>query len=351
MYSIAFDSHKRYTLAVVERSDGSTVNEQRIEHEHGNIEEYLRRWEAGTAVAIETVGNWYWIVDEIERAGMRPRLVHALKAKLMIGSVNKTDRLDARGLNRLQRAGTLPEVWIPSATVRDLRELQRTRMVLVRERTRLKNRISATLAKYGMKPEGYTDVFTRKGRLWLEERRADLPRQTCFATERLLAQLDGTVEQIEQIEQRLKDVLCSSRELELLRTLPGVGFILASVILSELGQIDRFATASRFASYSGTTPRVHASGGKTRIGQLRSDVNRYLKWAFVEAANVVCMNQRRLGHTHVYRVYTRLHQKRGHQKAIGAVARHLAEAAYWVLSKGVPYQEFRQNVSVSSREG
>src|SRR5207245_1927359 len=64
-------------------------------------------------VAVETIGNWYWIVDEIEAAGCVPKLVHARKAKLMMGEINKTDKLDARGLNRLQQAGTLPTVWIP----------------------------------------------------------------------------------------------------------------------------------------------------------------------------------------------------------------------------------------------
>ena len=96
-------------------------------------------------MAVETVGNWYWIVDEIEQAGMFPRLVHAHKAKLMLGMLNKTDKLDAQGLNRLQRAGTLPRVWIPP--LRDARELPRTRMVLAKQRAQLKNRIHATLAK------------------------------------------------------------------------------------------------------------------------------------------------------------------------------------------------------------
>ena len=84
-------------------------------------------------MAVETVGNWYRIVSEIEQAGCRLRLVHAGKAKLMLGEVNKTDKLDARGLNKLQRTGTLPEVWIPPGELRDKRELLRTRMVLVRE--------------------------------------------------------------------------------------------------------------------------------------------------------------------------------------------------------------------------
>jgi hypothetical protein len=63
-------------------------------------------------VAVETIGNWYWILDEVEAARCVPKLVHARKAKLIMGEINKTDRLDVRGLNRLQQAGTLPTVWI-----------------------------------------------------------------------------------------------------------------------------------------------------------------------------------------------------------------------------------------------
>ena len=120
---IAFDSHKRYTW--VDREDHSTKKNSchRLEHAPGAVREYLNGCEPGTAVAVEATGNWYWIVDEIEQAGLQPRLVHPRKAKLMMGLTNKTDKLDAQGLNRLQRNGTLPTVWIPPGPLRDLREL------------------------------------------------------------------------------------------------------------------------------------------------------------------------------------------------------------------------------------
>jgi len=104
MEFIAFDSHKRYTLARVEQQNGQLLKEQRINHYRGNISGFLAKYEQGSSVAVETIGNWYWIVDEIERAEMLPKLVHARKAKLMLGSINKTDKLDARGLNLLQRS-------------------------------------------------------------------------------------------------------------------------------------------------------------------------------------------------------------------------------------------------------
>lgn len=97
-------------------------------------------------------------------------------------------------------------------------------------------------------------------------------------------------------------------------------------------------------------PRVHSSGGKTRYGQLRGDVNRYLKWAYVEAANTVCLQRRFFPHRHVSQLYDRIARRKGHQKAIGAVARHLAEATYWMLKRKQSYQEPKGIVPVSSTE-
>lgn len=339
MQHIAFDSHKHYTLASVEPAAGGPAREVRIDHQRGALRDFLHSCERGSPVAVETIGSWYWIVDEIEAAGMVPRLVHARKAKLMMGMLNKTDKLDARGLNRLQRNGTLPTVWIPPGSLRDQRDLPRTRMVLVRQRTQLKNRVHATLAKYAVTVPEVTDLFGVRGQALLRDRLPQLPEHTRYATERLLEQITALTEHLEPLEARIRQAFGTTREIELLMTLPGVGFTLAVVIALEVGTVERFATAERLASYAGTTPRIHASGGKTRYGQLRPDVNRYLKWAFVEAATSVCLHRRRWPARHVSQLYERVRARKGHPKAIGAVARHLAEATYWMLTKQEAYRD------------
>jgi transposase len=340
MEIIAFDSHKRYTLASVEKKDGRLVREQRVRHSRGEIVGFLSRCESGSPVAVETIGNWYWIVDEIEQAGMQPRLVHARKAKLMLGSINKTDKLDVRGLNKLQRTGTLPTVWIPPGDVRDKRELPRTRMVFGEQRTRLKNRIHSVLDKYGLQaPDGISDIFGSKGRKYLQGCMEQLPAQTRYTTECLIKQLDTVEGQIKAIEKRMKEVFGHTQEIGVLMTMPGVGFILAVVISQEVGDVDRFGGPDRLASYCGMTPRVSASGDKVRYGRLRPDTNHYLKWAFSEAGNSVAVNRKCYPQRHVSRLYTRIRGRRGHAKAVGAVGRHLAEATYWMLKKKEPYLE------------
>jgi transposase len=248
MEYIAFDAHKRYTQVSVETADGERRYEGRIAHVRGALQQFLAVRERGSPVAVETVGNWYWIVDEIEAAGQVPQLVHARKAKLMLGMVNKTDKLDARGLNRLQRTGTLPTVWIPPGALRDQRDLPRTRMVLTRERTRLKNRIHATLAKYGLRLDGVSDLFGHRGREWLVGIALPLlPPHSRFATERLLEQLDSVTGQVQAFEERLRAVFAPTPELQLLRTLPGIGWVLAVVIWFEIGDIARFPRAAHLA--------------------------------------------------------------------------------------------------------
>ncbi|MCK5584634.1 transposase, partial [Candidatus Bipolaricaulota bacterium] len=226
MQCIAFDSHKHYTWALVETEKGKLVREQRIDHARGALAEFLEEFEPGSPVAVETIGNWYWITDEIEAAGMVPKLVNARKAKLMSGSINKTDRLDAKGINRLQRSGTLPTVWIPPRELRDARELPRTRMVLVRQRTQLKNRIHANLAKYGLKTSGVTDLFGVRGRKILDDLLNEFPTQTRYATEILIGNLDHLQGEVKAIEERMSELFGDLKSLELIQTLPGVALIL-----------------------------------------------------------------------------------------------------------------------------
>ena len=339
MEYIALDVHKKYTWARVESEKGDRLLECRLAHDRGTIRNFVGRWTPGVAVAVETVGNWYWVVDEIEAGRGKPQLVNARLAKLMMGSVNKSDKLDAKGMNRLQRTGTLPTVWIPPSAVRDAREFPRTRMVLNDQRTQLKNRIHATLAKYGLVVQGATDAFGKRGREILAALLKELPVHTEQALRVVLDQLDAVQENLKAIEQQMQGVFAPCPETTWLKTLPGVGEILSVVIWTEIGTIERFARAEQLASYSGLVARENSSGGKTRFGPVRRDVNVYLKWAFVEAANGAVLHRERCGYQHISRLYERIRARRGHGKAIVAVGRHLSEASFWMLKKGEPYRE------------
>jgi transposase len=207
--------------------------------------------------------------------------------------------------------------------------------------------LGATLAKYALHDVEVSDLFGVRGRARLRQRGERLPPHTAYATRQLLKQVESLDRQVTGLEHRIKSVFKPTLAIQRLMTLPGVGLTLAVVIALEIGDVTRFPTAEKLASYAGCTCRVHATGGTLRDGRLRPDVNRSLKWAFIEAANAIGLMRRRHPHRHVSRLYERIARRTGHPKAIGAVARHLAEATYWLLSKQEPYRE-PQAAAVSS---
>jgi len=188
----------------------------------------------------------------------------------------------------------------------------------------------------GLRLEGATDLFGRRGRQWLQAVLPLLPPHSRYATECLLEQLEVVTAQILAFEQRLRTVLAPTPELQFLRTLPGVGWVLAVVLGLEIGDIARFPSAAHLAASAGTTPRVHASGGRIRYGQLRGDVNRSRTWAFIEAASTIGLHRRIRPHRHVSHRSARIQQRKGHPQAVGAVARHLAEASSWLRTTREP---------------
>jgi len=348
---IGCDAHKKYSVFVAVNERGESAEALRVGHEREQYRQFLQRLPAGSQVALEASGHYYWIVDEMEAAGHHPRLVHPLEAKKRMGKTGKkTDKVDAKGLGILLRNGTLPEVWIPPAQLRDQRELLRLRMFLVRQRTRLKNRIQGALARYNIEIE-VKDVFGVEGRRCLGVRLEELPEHTRRSVDVELATMDFVEIQVEEVEKHLEAIMQVTPEADLLKTMPYVGRILSMVMALEIGRVERFPSAAHLASYAGLVPRVHSSGGHTRLGQICGDVNQYLKWAFIEAGNLVVIHQRHLAGQHVVRLYQRVKRKRNHQKAVVAVARHLAEAAYWILKKQEVYRNPHPKPKVGQSAG
>jgi len=348
---IGCDAHKKFSVFVAVNEKGHVGEAIRVAHDREAYREFLARLPPRSVIAVEASGHYSWLVDEMERLGHFPKLCNPLEAKRRMGLTKKTDKLDARGLAILLRNGTVPEVWIPPSELRDQRELLRLRIFLVHLRTRVKNRIHGTLARHNVQIPG-ADLFGVEARLRLGARLPELPVHSREAVEQELATLDFLEMQIESAEERLEKIMKVSVEADLLKTLPCVGKILSMVLMLEIGKIERFPTAAHLASYAGLVPRVHSSGGRTHMGQVCGNVNRNLKWAFVETGNLVVINQRRLAGTHVVRLYQRIKRAKNHQKAVVAVARHLAEAAWWVLTKQEVYREpLKARQALSSTHG
>jgi transposase len=208
-------------------------------------------------------------------------------------------------------------------------------------RTKIKNRIHATLAKYALSLDTDSDIFTPKWRPQLLALLQQLPAETHRCVQQELELLDLVQAHIGRLEARILERVRLTPNIQLIQSIPGPADILSIVIDRELGSIDRFSCPKHFAGYAGTVPKLKSSAGKTHYGKMIKQCNNYLKWAFIEAANVVVLQHHHPAwrHKYVVTLYERTRQKKGHSVAVGAVARYLAEATYWVLKKGEPYRE------------
>lgn len=226
---IGCDAHKKFSLFIAMNERGEYGRASRVSHDRERFRAFLAELPAGSHIALETSGSYYWMVDEFERAGHQAHLAHALTAKRRMEGRHKTDERDTRGLAMLLRNGTLPEVWIPPKELRDQREMFRLRMCLVEARSQVKNRIHGALMRYnvGVRAE---DIYGVSGRQELADQVTELPPWTRQSVWKQLETVDYLQMQIEDCEQLLETLLESNVERDLLRTLPGVGKILAKHI-------------------------------------------------------------------------------------------------------------------------
>jgi transposase len=348
---IGCDAHRRYSVFVSVDENGRASPATRVEHEGTALQEYLARLPAGADVAVEATGSWYWLVDAIEEAGKKPHLAQAFAARRMLGGGHKTDEIDARALAILLRNGTLPEIWVPEARLRDIRSLMRSRLSLRQHQTDFKNRVIAAVNRYGLREaHEEQDLFRGKGRVRLSVHIGRLPDHTREATTREWQIIDELEEHIDELDVRIRERVGRVGWNRLLKSIPGVGDILGATIFLEIGQVRRFPSPQQLASYAGLVPVVHASGGKTYYGPTRQNSNHYLRWAFVEAANVIATRQKQKAwaQRHVMRLYLKLRASKGHNKAAVAVARHLAESAWWILTIAQSYREPQSTVALMS---
>ena len=281
-------------------------------------------------VVVESTYNWYWLVDGLKAQGYRVHLANPSAIKQYEGLKHTDDRWDAFWLAQMLRLNILPEGYIYPAESRPLRDLLRRRLFLVHHRTSLilsfqslvtrdlGSRISVNAVKKLSCAEA-ADLFSQEH------------HQSAAAYLIYLIKCFTTV--IVQIE---REVLAQARlrpEYEYLLTIPGIGKILGLTIMMEVGEIGRFAKVGHYSSYCRCVGTKRLSNGKSKGRGNRKNGNKYLAWAYIEAAHYAgryCAQAR-----------TFLQRKRSKTNkivAIKALSHKLARASYWVMKRQEPFQ-------------
>jgi transposase len=192
----------------------------------------------------------------------------------------KNDERDAADLADLLRMGRLPEAWIAPAEVRELRELTRYRHKLVHLRTSCKDQVHAVLANLGI-PVTCTDIFGTAGSAWLDQ--LGLPQPYAGKVTSLRHLTGELATEITMLSAVIADLLAHHRGYQVIQQLPGIGPVLAAVIIAEIGDVTRFKNPGQLCSWAGLTPRHRESDTKITRGHVTKQGSRLLRWALIEA--------------------------------------------------------------------
>ncbi len=338
MRFIGLDVHRDFCeVAIAEAGEVRLAG--RVVTEPGALRLFAQSLGGDDQVALEATGNALGIARIIAPQVGRVVLANPKAVKGITRAGAKTDKIDARTLAKLLAGGFLPAIWLPDEQTRILRRRISARAQLVRQRTRAKNQVHATLIRNLKGKPPVSDLFGVRGRRWLAAQ--DLPadeHETIAACLRQIEFLDG---EVAMVERTLAEQVLASPEMRRLLTLPGVNFVTAAALITAVGEIGRLPTARHLASYLGLDPRVSQSGAEpARHGRISKQGPGETRHVLVEAAWHATRTPGPLRAFH-----QRIAVRRGGNIATVAVARKLAVIAWHMLSRGEDYAFARPSLT------
>jgi transposase len=324
-------------MVAVLDEDGRRVAEVRVGHGgRQGFDRLFGRLDGPVKVVYESGFNWSWLYEILETIPnvVSITLANPYRVRLIAEAQIKTDKIDARKLAMLLRLDVVPACHVPLREVRDRKQALRQRAFWVGQRTRVRNRIHKVVDRqHDLAMPQVSDLFGKKGRAALAK--AQLPESDAFLLEQDLRMLDALGEQVRESERRIRADGHEDPARAYLQSIPGIGLILANVIATETDGIERFSSATRYVCYAGLAPQTRSSGGRTYTGRMVTQCNKWLKWAFVEAAWVA------VGCSAYFGGLYRAHRARGKKAntAITIVARRMCRIVWQLLREDRHYEE------------
>jgi transposase len=324
------DLHSNNCMVVVSDSSDRVLCKQRVPNDLSLVLALLEPYRAELAgVAVESTYNWYWLVDGLQAAGYRMHLVNTSAIKQYEGLKHTGDDTDAAHLAHLLRLDILPTGYICPQPARALRDLARKRLQLTRSRTAHVLAVESNVARHtGARINGETVKRLTDEELHKMGQGSDVE----LAMSANVAVIQTLNREIARLEARLRKAVTPRDEFKVLTTTPGIGEILATTIVLETGTVERFAGVGNFSSYARCVDSKRVSNGKKKGEGNVKNGNRYLAWAFIEAAHFAsryCPEAKRF--------YERKKARTNTTVATKALAHKLARACYHMLKENKPF--------------
>lgn len=278
------DLHSNNSYVVLLNSEDKVIYQKRLSNDLDYILKELSPYrEEIEGIVVESTYNWYWLVDGLKESGYRVHLANTAAIQPYNGLKYTDDKTDAIWLSRLLRLGLLEEGYIYPKEQRGLRELLRRRMLLVRQQSLNLLGVQSTVTRYEN-----IQISSDKIKRSLEDKQilnSIKDENVKCATEAQLSVLRCVMEQVNKLETLILSEIKENKLFHLLRTIPGIGPILAMTILIETGDINRFDDAGNYSSYCRCVESKRISNAKKKGENNRKNGNHYLGWSYIEAAN------------------------------------------------------------------
>ena len=337
LFYVGIDYHKRYSVVHVIDDAGQSVCQTRVHlNDRRLFQAIFLRLDGPCRVVFEACMNWCKLYDLLEPIPNieQMTLAHPYKTRIIAEAQVKTDQIDARMLAVLLRADLIYKAHISSREARRQKDILRQRTFWVRMRTRLRNRVHRLLgAQVDLAVPEFSDLFGTKGMAYL--RQLQLPAPADLLLRQDLDQLIELERKIKELEATVKAELARDAIQQRLESLPGVGPIISAVIANEIDGIQRFLSPEKLCAYAGLAPTTDSSGGKTYQGRLMRHCNKWLRWAYVEAAWVA------VGCDPYFKSFYSMQRLRGKKPntAIIIVAKRLCRISYQLLTQNRDYEK------------
>jgi transposase len=322
---VGIDLHRRRSVLVRMTEAGERLETVQISNDPEYLRQVMARAGESPEVVLEACYGWYWAADTLVELGASVHLAHPLGVKAFSYRRVKNDERDAADLADLLRMGRLPEAWIAPPATRELRGWVRHRAKLVGLRSSLKCQIHGVLAGAGVHVP-MSDLFGVAGQQLLAATRlCTQSRARVDSAMRVITALDFEIELFTKL---VAGRLRTDPGYRAIQAIPGVGPVLAAVLVAEIGDITRFGRPEQLASWAGLTPKHHESDTTVHRGRITKQGSRLVRWAAVEAV------QRVGAHTRCGQVRDRVADRRGRNIGVVAAARELIRLVFYGLRDG-----------------
>jgi transposase len=323
------DLHSNNSYVILLNEEGKVVYQKRLANDLPLILEQLSPYrEQICGIVVESTYNWYWLVDGLQAASFKVHLANTTAIQQYSGLKYTDDKTDAIWLAQLLRLELLPEGYIYPAEERGLRELLRRRMMLVRQQTLCLLGIQGIITRYenvrlsGEKIKRLKDEEKLLGYLKNEDVR--------LAAKSQLNVLKCIMREVDILEKEILSKIKKRPNFDLLKTIPGIGPILAMTILLETGEINRFSDVGNYSSYCRCVESKRMSNEKKKSENNSKNGNTYLSWAFIEASNAAVQH-----YPVIKKFYQRKLNKTMRVVALKTIANKLSRATFFILRDGV----------------